>query len=176
MDKMTIEYQSMSYTKAIPYMKRVHLAKTNRFTKFDTVSYKKIYASDTFFLGNETWGKLVYFENETIQWYNSVQLYLLNEKGKTKDILETIATFGDAGRILDCHSFLIQEKDISTIYTRIYDSYITSDYINGAWHDIDYVQDTIIAYQLKNGRKYPFKISTEKQKELKQLFIENVRN
>lgn len=176
MEKMITEYQPIPFSKANKYMSRAHNLLTNDHINFDTISYKNIYESNTLFLDNETWGKFVFFENKTKQWYNSVQLYLLDKRGEIKDVIEIIATCDDAGRKIACYSFLIKEKGISTIYTRIDESTLTSEYLDGKRRDLDYFRDTIVAHQFKNGRKYPIKISIERQNELTDLFNENTLN
>lgn len=176
MQNFPLKHEPISDSLGLIYMSRTHYIRTNVFTNLDSMSYKNIYSGDTFFLGNNTWGKIVFFENRKPQLNNTLQLYLLDQKKENKDILEIGATFDDAGTTFECYSLLLLAKNgnSSIIFTKIYDlQRMFEDIDDGGERDVSYLNDTIFAHQLKNGRKYPFKLSPEKQKELRQLFVKN---
>ena len=118
------------------------------------------YAAEPYYLGDSTWGKLIFFRPERNDYYSS-QFYLINDEGTIKDVIELAYAFFDAGVDGDGRSLLINQGREKIIYSKLYWYHVGDGVVS---------LDTIVAYRIQQGRRYALPVSEEKRKELRQLF------
>ena len=155
------EYDSLPDSLVRLYGHQAHKSMSYSSLDLEDVLYYA-YATEPYYLGDSTWGKLIRFKPELNDYY-TLQLYLINDKGKIKDAIELAYYFSDAGTDASGKSMLINQGREKIIYSKLYWYYIIDT-------DGLVVLDTIVGYQIRQGRKHALPVSEEKRKELRQLF------
>ena len=155
------EYDSLPDSLVRLYGLQAHKSTSYSSLNLEDVLYYA-YAEEPYYFNDSTWGKLILFKPELNNYY-TLQLYLINDKGKIKDAIELAYRFSDAGVNSDGQSLLINQGREKIIYTKLYWYYIIDT-------DGLVVLDTIVGHQIRQGRKYALPVSEEKRKELRQLF------
>ena len=155
------EYDSLPDSLVRLYTRRTHNSRKNTPSNLNNYgSSYHAYSAEPYYLGDSTWGKLILFKPES-HGFSSLQMYLTNNKGIIKDVIEPAYIFSDAGINGSGESMLISQGQEKIIYSKLYWERAIQKFAE---------LDTIVGYQIRQGRKYALPVSEEKRKELRQLF------
>ena len=152
------EYDSLSDSLMDVYARQIHKS-----TKYSSLDLKAIpysaYATPPYDLGDSTWGNLILFRPKRNEYYTS-QLYLTDGRGIVKDAIELAYYFSNDGVDGIGESLLINQGGKKIVYNKRYWKY-----------PVDGVElDTIVGYEIRQGRKHTLLIPEEERKKLRQLF------
>jgi hypothetical protein len=147
------------------YISRAH--EGSRFTSLDSSgTYYKAYSEGTYQLSETKQCKIIRFEPESNAYY-SLQLYILNDKEEILDALELAYLFGEEGTNGEGDSYIIKEENNTKVFVKQY-------WVNYQGRDAEIVEqvDTIIAYEIKEGRKASISIDSKLEKKVRGLFVD----
>lgn len=125
------------------------------------------YADQPFVLGENTWGRLIYFRPHSNN-YNSLQLYIMDKSSRIKDAIEVGYWFEEEGASGLGKSFVVYDGKQTILYNK---QHWTSFYMNQEGDFInEKLVDTIIAHHLTNSQIIPQSLSVKKLQEAEQVF------
>lgn len=166
--KYLSEYDSLSASLVEKYGRRGAKGVQHASLDIENILSYQAYAEQPYFLGSNTWGKIILFK-PTGTSYHSLQLYLLDESKDIKDAIEVGYAIDVESVFAYGNSIVTNQDEQIVIYTQSYwrSSMSTIDH-----QLIDSVlTDTIIAHKIVAGEKISMPLSKVKTRVLKELFV-----